>query len=451
MYQPKGYPLCDYENGDIIANVLGRGQSHPDHDEFMKHILVVDEDENRGLVMVHYETAFMRKFHDVRGIVLTDGTHGVIKEVCKSHSYPEEMVCDTDNLTAEELQGVHEYQAGLSFNRTPVLDEIEQEILDLSRYDLFSAQLAPEGTTIRVWKYRGDWLMSSHKKIDAGRSRWGGAETFGMAFDRLLHQPEIRNAEKGYRMAPNTADWDNLFSTKEGEIDVFVLTTPATRLACFTEDRLTYMYSYSVDGTTIDRLEKYTFYTESEYISISDVNFDPSFEETLELVKNIVKTQSSGVITVYWDPKVEYFRCFKVMDYRYAQALKIRNNEPNLKLRWLELWKQADPSLGWLENMFPESAETFQTLRKNVELLPNKLAEYYSIRESGQFLQLPPTEHKLLVRAVENCTQTGLHPVQSIMRELDQCSPLELNRMFNTLNAAEKLRQEEQVETKVVE
>lgn len=50
-------------------------------------------------------------------------------------------------------------------------------------YDIFPAF---DGTLLRVWKYGGELMVSSHKKITTDKSHWGTSQTFRSLFNRYM-------------------------------------------------------------------------------------------------------------------------------------------------------------------------------------------------------------------------------------------------------------------------
>ena len=68
-----------------------------------------------------------------------------------------------------------------SLGYTPEYTEEEVSILDLS-FDESTFYRSEEGTLLRLFFHNGKWYLSTHRKLDASKSRWGGGAPFGEIF-----------------------------------------------------------------------------------------------------------------------------------------------------------------------------------------------------------------------------------------------------------------------------
>ena len=54
---------------------------------------------------------------------------------------------------------------------------------------------AHEGTLIRMFYFQDRWFISTHRKLNAFRSKWASRESFGTAFKRALEHEVDKNEE----------------------------------------------------------------------------------------------------------------------------------------------------------------------------------------------------------------------------------------------------------------
>ena len=146
---------------------------------------IVDSKPDQGLYMVHYDVDKINNTskdsveRNLRGVIISE-SEGII---VPSFGYtPTIILDDFDIKTVEnvvEKQGqVHNLK---EFNTTKILPMFD-------------------GTLLRVWKYKGEIHVSSHKKIDAINSRWGTSGKFVELFKKYTE---------------GTFDLEDLFSSSE--------------------------------------------------------------------------------------------------------------------------------------------------------------------------------------------------------------------------------------------
>lgn len=58
--------------------------------------------------------------------------------------------------------------------------------------------MAREGTTIRVFNHKDKWYCTTHRKIDAFRSRWGNTKSFGEIFAENVLSKSGKTLEEFY-------------------------------------------------------------------------------------------------------------------------------------------------------------------------------------------------------------------------------------------------------------
>ena len=126
-------------------------------------VRIVDADEDSGLELFCYnrcaneDTEFIK---GCRGLVF----HGE-KLVMKAFSY------------ADEYNHVE----------TSVLSELFREFCKWSFYTAY------EGALLRLFYFSGKWFLSTHRKLNAFRSKWSSRESFGALFKKALEDEVIIN------------------------------------------------------------------------------------------------------------------------------------------------------------------------------------------------------------------------------------------------------------------
>jgi hypothetical protein len=121
--------------------------------------------ESDGSVhLVHYqEGADLDTYGFLRGVVVDTELKRV---VCSSYGYAPYFV--VDSLSRDTQQEVDE--------------KARVHNLDLSQARF---RVGYEGTILRIFKHRGKVYFSTHRRLDASRSRWGNTHTFTELYEQL--------------------------------------------------------------------------------------------------------------------------------------------------------------------------------------------------------------------------------------------------------------------------
>jgi hypothetical protein len=126
--------------------------------------LKTNKDESSGLELFCYikcEPTDSRLLHECRGVVF----HGE-DLVLRAFPYTVEVAHTDEKFIEEHVQ--------------PVFKDCEV-------YDAY------EGMLIRMFHFDGKWYTSTHRKLDANRSKWVSKESFGSLFVKTLEVELERN------------------------------------------------------------------------------------------------------------------------------------------------------------------------------------------------------------------------------------------------------------------
>ena len=124
---------------------------------------IVDTKEDFGLSMIHYDvdeignTDKEDKSRFLRGTIVSE-EKGII---VPSFGYTPTIVCDKFPEDENEI-----------------LTDKDGKTHTLKDFGLKSVFPMFDGTLLRVWKYKDNIYVSTHRKIDASNSRWGTSGKF---------------------------------------------------------------------------------------------------------------------------------------------------------------------------------------------------------------------------------------------------------------------------------
>jgi hypothetical protein len=258
------------------------------------NISLVDADEETGVELFCYNSCSKDDSYFVkqsRGLVFKGETL-----VMKALPY-------TDEYTSEDKN----------------LDNL---LSNMSEWKFFPSY---EGALLRMFNVSGKWYLSTHRKLDAFRSKWSCKDSFGILFSRALENEVSRNQEFSSRLGAgddivtkfqNSLDPEKqyMFLLRNTFENRIVCTPPTTNepnvfhVGTFISKTLSFE-----DNCGIPKPEQLHFNTLSELRTFVD-NSDPH--------------KIQGVICFGQNNKN-----IKVLHEKYLFYFNVRGNEPSIKFR----------------------------------------------------------------------------------------------------------------------
>lgn len=199
----------------------------------------------------------------------------------------------------------------------------EEDIENLKFFD------SHEGSLIRVFNFNNKWYVSTHRKLDAYRSKWSSKVSFGQQFNDALKSEYENNEDFQNRLnlEDKTEKDDKVIKEKFFEtLDkdfcycFLVRNTNENRIVC---QPLENPKLYHV--ATFDKKDFSLSLEDSVDIPYpKELSFD-SWDKFREHVNNIDEDHLQGVIIFKNDIHV------KVLNSEYKKLFDIRGNEPSIK------------------------------------------------------------------------------------------------------------------------
>jgi len=246
------------------------------------------------------------------------------------------LVFDKDILIASSLGFTPEYNEN-------ELDKIPD--LNLTDYSFFPAE---EGTLLRVFFHK-KWYLSTHRKLDAFQSRWGSNESFGDIFLKCIGQT-----------------FENLTSLLN-QFNVYfflVRNTKETRIVSHPPE----MPKVYHVGTLVDN-EVFDMSIDIGIPRQQEMTFE-SMNDVSNYVFNCDPLKVQGLIAFSKDGKGKQL---KIVNTKYQYYSRIRDNEPDLNFRFLQLWRDKTSLL------YQKFMELYPQFDNKTELYTNysfKIAKY---------------------------------------------------------------------------
>lgn len=291
---------------------------------------IVDADPEKDVYLVHYSVqADMNKYSDLRGIVVALRHRAII-----ARSYPY-----TPSATLDELKV--DVDGTLRFTDDSGTDHIvpTNRILIKPKF---------EGTLLRIFKYDGKVYHSTHRRLDASRSRWGNSATFLEMYEELGGPPDDELFDPEYDFSPYCHLFlivhPDVLNVSKISIDPGVLVylgpkqmysvesvefaqdevdselrTPAVSSE-FVQDGHTIHTPFNLTIEEANKHLRYGFYNPYD-----DKELEPRLRTGEAVVMNLLNDQG------------QIQSCIQVQSVAYQWRLEMRGNDPNLLHRFYEL------------------------------------------------------------------------------------------------------------------
>lgn len=221
--------------------------------------------------------------------------------------------------------------------------------LDLNECQFFDSH---EGTIIRVFNVKGKWYTSTHRKLNAFKSKWASKyESFGETFTKALKKYfmfEIENNEKYLDTVYNqhlNPEYQYMFLLKP---------TKEERIVCdIDEENLVYHV-----GTFIDK--KLNLNHSIEKIPKPEKLIFTSLDDIKNYILKINIKKLQGVLAIS-DQGQQY----KIFNSIYEELFYVRNNVPSIRFRYLQL-RHDEENINKLINLYPDWEEKFIQLENDI-------------------------------------------------------------------------------------
>jgi hypothetical protein len=367
-------------------------------------------------------------------IVMTDSVGPYV-----SHHYTE-----CENTSTELLKHTRgaisrdEITVCKTFNFTPEYIGKSQEAIDaLDMVDWTDAIIYPahEGTNLRLWCDQGHWHLSSFKKIDAFRSRWGCRESHGQMFhdgiqymlknekitlapgpkavwDRALARPitpagvssnesgvetsvesKVSNDENGAGPMDSKACFD-FYCSLLSPYTVYtfvVLSTIKNRIVCIPNSHSQPLY---FTGEFVKNDGEWIFTKDNTSgISPPDSDFAPEdgksvSESLLSWTENLNPYLWQGMMVHYKVGTVD-FGSIKLTSSTYQALASLRGNWPSIPFRYLQLREWSDQAQAF-RALYPEHLPIFDEYERILDEAADQILAGYTLRYiKKQFVMLP--------------------------------------------------------------
>jgi hypothetical protein len=382
------------------------GFTRSDIEALGNRVRVTDTDEETGLELMCY-------------VKCNSADNELLKE-CRG------IIFHKNNFVMKAFPYTTEY--------SPDDKEIFQEIIGDS-LDKCLVYDSHEGTLIRMFNFNGKWFTSTHRKLDAFRSKWSSKESFGSLFEKALQHEVNSNEELKVeidKQNENTPETKSIIESFQKILNpqhqyMFLLrNTFENRIVCDPPQNPT-MYHV---GTFINGKE--LSMNENIFVKCAGKHSFNNIKDMCDYVDNIDYKDRQGVILFLPNNNQ-----IKILNRDYQELFKIRGNEPSIKFRYLQI-RMDNRYRNGLHYLYPEMTNTFEDMENAIYEIGKSIYNSYIQRFIKKIFVSVPRENFAVIKEVHewylsdrNNNRINLNKVMDVMNSQ---SPTNINHMIRKYN-----------------
>lgn len=291
-----------------------------------------------------------------------------------------------------------------------------------------------EGTIIRIF-YHKQWYISTHRKLDSGRSKWGSNNSFKSLF------------EEGLKESYNLSLKD-LFTTLNlrCQYTFMVMADKNTRFVCIPKHSKKVYFVGSNDpeekNLKVDKLPE------------PDIKIGGGLDQLFEFVNQMTYPFTHQGLLLVHSQGSQY----RIISDEYSRMFKVRNNEQSIPYRYLQLKGRNDQSsIELLKQLFPEYIPTFESHNQCVSTLVDIIFLEYNKRKQRSLLPSDLTTVQQIDQKLYLFIKNKLLPIREAVtpEKIEELlwleEPSNLNHMIRMVKFNELKQRKEEEQKLIVE
>jgi hypothetical protein len=350
---------------------------------------------------------------------------------------------------------------GMSYANTPEYEVSEVDLFSpfLPKcLDMTDMRMALEGTVIRIFHTeKTGWNLSTHRKIDANRSKWAGPSTFKEIFWACFLEEWKKPNSKIREFCPIETDEKSedfldelidVFTNKLNKNQCYVFLAvnhPDNRIVCKGTPELYHIQTLKrTENGYMEQVEEDIGILAPPVVSLSTIDGLINYVSELDHMKH------QGVVVFL--PKHQ----IKIINSNYHKLTKLRANEASVRFRYLQLRQEGDAeTIKAFVNLYDEEyhQNRFKTIVEDIKRLAWYLHQFYIFRYiRKQYLVLPQEEFRLL----QECHiwhqvnhQKNKVFLEHVQANLDRAPAIPINKMLRRLRDGDTHELAEKIKSSV--
>lgn len=311
-----------------------------------------------------------------------------------------------------------------SFGYTPEytsndFEKIQNSLESMNSFRVFDSH---EGTIIRLFYYN-KWYVSTHRKLDAFKSKWSSSKSFGEDFEEALLE---------YKETPNidslTTYIQDKYGFENGKGYVFLLRNNGeNRIVCNSPEKskVYYVGTFYENGDKFKIEDDFVIPTPREHKNMKTI------DEIIDYVNSVDYKDRQGVIVFGDNSQI------KIYNTEYYDWYNVRGNEASVKFRYLQI--RTNPILTTkLKLLYPNFTEVFDEIENRIHNITRYIHESYISRFISKRYTVVDQD---CYRVIKEChswhisdRKNNIVTSDKIMYVINALNPSVLNRMVKVKN-----------------
>jgi hypothetical protein len=302
-------------------------------------------------------------------------------------------------------------------------NKIDDVFRDFKNWTFFESH---EGSLIRVF-YFNKWYISTHRKLDAFRSKWASKESFGTYFkNALISEEENNNNFKN--SLPKEGDILERFQStldKTKQYMFLIRNSNENRIVSDAPNRPTVYHVGTFVNGDLNLTENLNIPYPKHFV------FD-NVDSLLYHMENVYYREIQGVIG--FDLKNN--KQVKVVHKDYQELFNARGNEPSIKFRYLQV-RSNKRNVDMLFHLYPEMGSIFDDYENMIYKIGENIYKAYVQRFiKKQYVTVDKEEFNVIKEchswylSDRNNNRVSLNKVIGL---LNKQNPTSLNRMIHRM------------------
>lgn len=280
-----------------------------------------------------------------------------------------------------------------AFSYTDEYSHTETETLNrlFANFSEWSFYTAYEGALLRLFHFGGRWFLSTHRKLNAFRSKWASRESFGTLFKRALEHEVAVNPVFAARLDAGAGEsiLERFQSTLDKDMQYMFLLRNCSdnRIVCRPPEggEPLILHVGTIIRDTISMTEsaglaypeRHNFHNLDEMVHYIETDVDPNVRQGI----------------VCFGPNN---RQLKVLHSQYAEMFRARGNEPSIKFRYLQV-RMNKRLVDMLYRLYPDLTATFDDYENTIYDVARSIYRAYVQRFiKKHYVTVPKEEYQVI-------------------------------------------------------
>lgn len=333
----------------------------------------------------------------IRGYVFNQNSDLILKSFSYPYVYKFDEEKDNDNNLIEDENNVYDHKF----------------IGDLNKYQITYLK---EGTVIRVFYYEGEWFCSTHRKLNAFKSKWGKI-SFGEIFENNIKLKTGKSLNEFY----NSLDKNIKYFFLVGTIETTRVVSPT--------------YSDIFLLNTMDSGNNIIFCEEFKdwYQEPLKVN---SFDKVINIVNNLQYPFEKGCGLYLFSEE----KSFKVINKDYEKFASLRNNLPSIPFAYLH--NVFDPEKNkQFRDLYPSFKEEFDFYDEEINKISIDIKNKYFRKYAKKEDFVLNKQEYIIIRTLHKIFQETKKPIttENVIQVFKELPISNLNKIIASRKIQKKL------------